>query len=472
MKLMKIVSIALLLSSTALIADDWICWGGRLDRNQVNDAEKNMPTEWDVKTGKNVKWKAALGSQSYGNPVISNGLVFVGTNNEKQRDASISGDKGVIMCFREKDGEFLWQMVHDKLDAGRVNDWPLQGVCSSPFVEGNRLYYVNNRCELVCADVNGLADGNQGVTDEKYTSKKDGDIIWSYDMMEELGVFPHNLATSSPLIYGDLILLLTGNGVDEGHLNIPSPSSPSFIAVNKNTGELVWENNMPGKGILHGQWSSPALGMVNGVPHGIFPGGDGIVYSLHAETGELLWTFDCNPKDSKWELGGWGTRNNLISTPVIVDNKVYIGVGQDPEHGIGIGHFYAIDATKKGDITESGKLWHLGNKDFGRTMTTPAIKDGIIYMADLDGMFYAIDQKTGKVIWKHDLMAAVWSSPMLVDGKIYIGDEDGDLCILAHGREKKFIGEYSMKSTVYTTPSAANGVLYIATKSTLFAIAK
>ena len=88
---------------------------------------------------------------AYGNPVVAGGKVFVGTNNQANRQPKAKGDKGVVMCFREKDGVFLWQLTHNKLQAGRVNDWPQQGICSSPCVEGKRLYYVNNRCELVCA---------------------------------------------------------------------------------------------------------------------------------------------------------------------------------------------------------------------------------------------------------------------------------------------------------------------------------
>ena len=106
---------------------DWPMWGGSPDRNMVSNA-KNMPTSWDVKTKKNVKWVAQLGSQSYGNVVVSGGMVFVGTNNEGLRDPKITGDKGVLMAFRESDGQFMWQMVHDKLASGRVNDWPYRAL--------------------------------------------------------------------------------------------------------------------------------------------------------------------------------------------------------------------------------------------------------------------------------------------------------------------------------------------------------
>ncbi len=470
MKTIIMLTLAIIIAPVATQADDWPAWGGSPGRNMVNTVEKNLPAEWDTKTGKNVKWSAQLGSQSYGNPVVSGGKVFVGTNNEAGRQPESLGDKGVIMCFAEKDGTFLWQATHDKLLAGRVNDWPQQGICSSPAVEGNRLYYVSNRCELVCADTEGFLDGeNDGpFREEKLTGKIDADIVWSLDMMAELDVFPHNLATSSPIIVGDLIFLVTGNGVDEGHIVLPSPASPSFIAVDKNTGEVVWEDASPGEDILHGQWSGPACGVVDGVAQAIFPGGDGFIYSFEQKSGELLWKFNCNPEDSYWELGGEGTKNNIIATPVLYDGKVYISVGQDPEHGEGEGHLWCIDASKRGDITETAAIWHNGS--LNRSMSTIAIHDGVIYHCDLSGVFQTFDLKTGKALWQHDMLAAVWGSPYVADGKVYIGNEDGDLLVFAVGREKRVIATCDLRNSVYTTPVAANGVLYVTNRQRLFAL--
>src|SRR5262245_16033343 len=136
---------------------DWPMWGGTPDRNMVSNM-KGLPTSWDVGKKTNVKWVAQLGSQTYGNAVVSGGMIFVGTNNEGVRDPKVTGDKGVLMAFRESDGQFMWQMVHDKLAAGRVNDWPYQGVASSPLVDGDRVYYVSNRAELVCLDTQAVRD--------------------------------------------------------------------------------------------------------------------------------------------------------------------------------------------------------------------------------------------------------------------------------------------------------------------------
>ena len=452
--------------------EDTAMWGFTPQRNLVSD-ETSLPEKWDPKTGENIKWKAALGSQSYAGPVIIGGKVFVGTNNQALRNPKLTGDRGVIMAFNQIDGAFLWQATHTKLPAGRVNDWPQQGICSTPFIEGNRLYYISNRCEVVCIDTEGFRDGeNDGpFTSEADATEIDGDIIWTYDMMEELDVFPHNLATCSPVGAGDLLFVITANGVDEGHIHIPSPFAPSFIAVNKNTGELVWESDLPGENILHGQWSNPAYAEINGVPQVILPGGDGWVYSLEPETGKLIWKFDCNPKDSVWELGGRGTRNAIISTPVIYNNRVYVGVGQDPEHGEGVGHLWAIDATGSGDVTTTAAVWHFGDENYNRTISTVAIHDGLLYAADLSGFVYCLNAETGEHYWTYDTYAAIWGSPFVADEKVYIGDEDGDVSVFKTGKQMELIYEVNMGSAVYTTPVAKDKVLYIVSRNTLFAIA-
>ncbi|MCU1265843.1 MAG: Pyrrolo-quinoline quinone repeat-containing protein [Acidobacteria bacterium] len=446
---------------------DWPMWGGSPDRNMVSNM-KGLPTTWDVKTKKNVKWVAQLGSQSYGNVVVAGGQVYVGTNNEGVRDPKVTGDKGILMAFREADGEFLWQAVSDKLVAGRVNDWPYQGVCSSPLVEGDKLYYVTNRAELVALDTKGFRDGkNDGpYTDEKLKGEKDADVLWKFDMMEEVGSLPHNMANSSPVSFGDLLYVSTSNGQDESHVNIPSPKSPAIIAVSKTTGKLVWEDNSVFDRILHGQWSSPTVGKIGGVDMVIHAQGDGWIRGYEALTGKKLWEFDTNPKDSVWPK----TRNELISTPVIYEDRVYIANGQDPEHGEGVGHMYCIDATKRGDITKDGLVWHYDK--IRRSISTPAIKDGIVYEADFSGFLHALDAKTGQPFWTHDLFAAIWGSPILIDGKIYLGDEDGDVVILQEGKTKKVLSEVNMGSSVYSTPVPANGTLYISNRNQLYALAE
>ena len=466
-RLLPLVALAAV-AGRAVAADGdaaWPMWGGGPARNMVSTA-KGLPTSWDVKTKKGVKWVSALGSQTYGNPVVAGGIVFVGTNNEGLRDPKQAGDRGVVMAFRESDGEFLWQNTHEKLAAGRVNDWPYQGVASSPLVEGDRVYYVSNRAELVCLDTQGFRDKeNDGpVTDEKLTADTDADVVWKFDMMAEVGSSPHNLANSSPVTWGDLIFVSTSNGQDESHVNIPSPRAPAIVAVNKKTGKLVWEDNSVFDKILHGQWSSPTIGVIEGVVQVIHGQGDGWVRGYEAATGKKLWEFDTNPKDSVWPK----TRNEIISTPVVYEGLVYLANGQDPEHGEGVGHLYCIDPTKRGDITDSGRVWHYDK--IRRSVSTAAIQDGVMYLSDFSGFLRALDPKTGQELWVHDMLAAVWGSPMLADGKVYLGDEDGDVVVLQAGREKKVLAEMNMGSSVYSTPVPAGGVLYIANRNQLYAL--
>ncbi|MBI4486174.1 MAG: PQQ-binding-like beta-propeller repeat protein, partial [Acidobacteria bacterium] len=415
----------------------------------------------------NVKWVAQLGSQSYGNPVVSGGMVFVGTNNELLRDRNQPGDRGVLMAFRESDGEFLWQQTHTKVEAGRANDWPFQGIASSPLVVGERLYYTSNRGVVFCVDIQGFRDNeNDGpTTNEKLTGQFDADVVWSFDMMEEVGSYPHNLSNSSPAIWENLIYVSTSNGQDESHVNIPSPRAPSIIALNKDTGELAWEDNSVEDRILHGQWSTPAVGTIGGIAQVVSAQGDGWVRGYESATGKKLWEFDSNPKDSVWPR----TRNELIATPVIHQDRVYIANGQDPEHGEGVGHFYAIDATKRGDITESGRVWHFDK--IRRSISTAAVADGLVYISDFSGFLHCLDAATGQLHWTHDVFAAVWGSPFVVDGKVYLGDEDGDVVVMHHGKEKKVLAEMNMGSAVYSTVVPAHGTLFMSNRNQLFALA-
>ncbi|MBI1913770.1 MAG: PQQ-binding-like beta-propeller repeat protein [Planctomycetes bacterium] len=496
---------------------DWPMYGGSPDRNFVNPWVKNIPKEWDANEGTNIKWSAEPGSKAYGGPTVVGGKVFIGTNNSNPRDPKIKGDKGVVMCFDEKTGKFLWQAVHDKLPTGRASDWPDEGICSSPTIEGDRLYYVSNRCEVVCADVNGDPD-----------NKGKAKFLWKYDMIKEQHVAPHNLSVCSPLIVGDLIFIVTANGVDEFHIDIPQPEAPSFLALDKK-GKLVWKSNRPtealveaqkkaggkvdikelinqGKLLMHGQWSNPVYAEPNGKKMVIFPGGDGWLYAFEPKSGELLWKFNCNPKDSFYVLGPRATRNDFIATPVVHDNNLYVGVGQDPEHKTGVGHLWCIDSTKtpknedkdlspvddnfdpKAQVNkDSALVWHYGGKRpnrkrgeranfFDRTMSTCAVHDGLCYVADLYGSVYCFDAKTGEKYWEEETKAPIWSSPYWVDGKVFIGNDDGVMYVFQHGKKKKILAQFDAAPDckVRATPVAANGTLFLLTENEtkLYAIAK
>ncbi|MEX2288000.1 MAG: PQQ-binding-like beta-propeller repeat protein [Planctomycetaceae bacterium] len=508
---------------------DWPQWSGWNGRNNTPSG-KNIASTWNVEDGTNIKWSAKLGSQTFGNPVVANGKVYVGTNNNagyvKRYPPSI--DLGCLLCFDEKTGEFLWQHSSEKLPTGRVHDWPQMGICCAPFIDGERGWFVTSRGEVVCFDTEGFRDGeNDGpFTAEANDNKDEADVVWRFDMMGELGTSQHNMCSCSITGTGDVLFVNTANGVDESHIKLPAPNAPSFFAINRNTGKVLWTDNSPGENIMHGQWSSPAYAVIGEVPQVLFAGGDGWLYSFDARGdgkghSAMLWKFDCNPKNTKWVLGGRGTRNEPIATPVIYDGLVYIAVGQDPEHGEGPGRLWCIDPNKRGDVSSelavdskgqivpprrldgvdpdagekavpnpnSALVWKFEktganfDQQMHRTLGTVAIKDDILYIADLSGLFHCLDAKTGAQYWTYDMLAACWGTPLIVDGKVFIGDEDGDMAIFKHSKDpqvalkdvngemKPAFGDIFMGSAVYSTPIVANDVLFIANRTNLYAIA-
>ena len=506
---------------------EWTMYGGTPSRNMASASAKGLLANWDVEAKKGILWVADLGSKAYGGPTIADGRVFVGTNNQAPREKKWDFidpktgklvDLGVVMCFAEKGGAFQWQHVFEKLPGGQVIDWPYEGICSSPTLEGSRAYFISNRCEVVCVNV------KTGALDPTFA--KEGKL----DMIKELGVFPHNLSDCSPLLVGDSLWIVTSNGVNEDHINVPAPKAPSFIKLDKKTGKVLWQDNTPtaallvaqkgklaqadffkqlvnrGELIQHGQWANPAYAVTKaGVKQVIFPGGDGWIYAFapDAKTGDApIWKFDCNPKDAKYALKV-GARSDFIATPVIYNDRVYIGIGQDPEHRTGVGHLWCIDMNKKGDVSpelvtdnsvfppatkpnpNSAMVWHYGgeiknnpalvkklkrNYYFGRTMSTCAIHEDILYVAELAGVLHCIDANTGQVHWEHDTEADIWSSPYYADGKVYLGTDDGAVFVFAHGQNKKLLATNDMGGRVRATPVAANGILYVMTENKLFAI--
>ena len=433
-----------------------LSWAGALrgddpnpGRNRVALA-RNLPATWHVASGEGVLWSAELGTVTYGGPTIAGDLVVVGTNNERPRDPAVVGDRGVVMAFDRRDGSFRWQITHEKLEAGDVNDWPLQGVCSTPSFDGERLYYVSNRGELVVADLEGVVD-------------------WSFDMVGEWGVFPKHMAASTPLVVGDLVFVSTSNGVtDNGR--VPAPEAASFAAFERATGRPVWRDASPGVGLIDGQWGSPSHGRVGGGTQVVFPAGDGWLYAFEPGTGRALWRFDGNSALGAGELERAGSRHVFVATPVLLEDTVYVAAGRDPEASLRAGVLWAVDAGGSDDVTASRARWRFEDPDFGRAIATVAVDGGAVYAADLNGFLFALDAESGEKLWVYDALSPFWSSPLVADGKVYAADTEGDVAVLRHGRTLEVLAEIPMPGPVYTSPSTDGSVVYLATSETLYAL--
>ncbi len=517
--------LGLMLVSTFGLAADWPQWGGRDGRNMVS-VEKNLPDSFvpgkksprgggiDPATTENVKWTARLGSGAYGNPTVAAGKVFVGTD-----DLTLADDGrfkrsggGLLKCFDEATGRLLWQLAVAKrtgLPEGMLFQYQRLGVCSSPTVQADRVYVVTSASDVVCLDIDGQADGNDGpfIDEGPYMAgpgqppvelkATDADILWRFDPMDELAVRPHNAASSSPLIHGDMLYVGTANGIDKTHTKALSPLAPSLIVLDKRTGRLVAaDNEQIGTRLVHGQWSSPSLGRVGRKTLIFYGGGDGICYAFESVSAaqenpvhlKKAWSYDCNPPHYKFRHGKpipyyegdkrkrYTTNKNdgryvgpsqILATPVFHDGRVYLAIGQDPAHGRGKGMLHCIDATKTGDVTQTGRIWTYDGMD--RSISTVAVADGLVYAVDIAGRLHCLDAETGQCRWIYETKAEAWGGPLVADGKLYLGNKR-EFFVLAAGEEPKVLGRIRLGSPVYSTPIAANGVLYVASQRYLWAV--
>ncbi len=504
--------------AAAASGGDWPQWGGSNGRNHVSN-ETGLPVSFDArrKDGpdgkplprKNVRWLARLGHYAYGNPTVANGKVFVGTD-----DSTLRGDKrlkpsraGLVQCFDEATGKLLWRLVVPKrkrMPKGAHYGHQHLGVCSSPTVDGGRVYVMTSATEVVCLDVNGQADGNDGpFTDEAQymggpgrppvkLTPADADILWRYDLIDELGVVPHDTPSCSVLIVGRFLYTTTSNGVDKPHKKMVNPAAPSFIALDKMTGKLVATDDLRlGHSIWHCLWSPPSCGEAGGRTLVFFGGGDGICYAFEAVTEakekpfhlKTAWAYDCNPPNYRRRNGKVidyyagdkrkkrGNKNDgtyvgpsqIIATPVFHEGRVYVAIGQDPLHGRGRGMLHCIDAAA------GTRVWAYDGMD--RSLSTVAIADGLVYAPDVAGRLHCLDAKTGKPVWVHETKAQTWGSPLIADGKVYLGTQKR-FVVLAHGREKKVLATVNLGSPMYGTAVAANGTLFVASNRYLYAVAE
>ena len=239
-----------------------------------------MPETFDPDAGTNVKWAADLGTQSYATPIVAGGRVLIGTNNDVPRDPRHRGDRAVLLCLNESDGRLAWQLVIPKISEDLGDpflDWKGVGFASPPTVEGDRVYTLTNRGEVVCLDLAGMADGNGGPYRDEARhmaprgrepiepTATDADILWVCDLVKELAVHTHDQVQGSILIHGDLLYVNTCNGVDDTHRKIRSPDAPSLVVIDKRTGRVVARDGLRiAPTTFHVNWCSPSLGEVSG----------------------------------------------------------------------------------------------------------------------------------------------------------------------------------------------------------------
>jgi outer membrane protein assembly factor BamB len=316
--------------------------------------------------------------------------------------------------------------------------------------------------------------------------------------------------------------VVTGNGVDDTFTKVTAPAAPSLVCFDKDNGRVLWTDASPGPNILDCQAASPLVAEIGGRVQVIVPQGDGWIRSFDAERGELIWEFDINYKEDRYQFGSRGDRNYVMATPVLYEQRIYIASGQQAEHGEGQGRLVCIDPTKTGDVSSqlaidkdgnrlpyrrlqavdpvmgekaipnpnSGLVWEFtkveGSDEFEatmhRTLSTVAIHDDLVIAPDFSGLIHCLDAETGQRYWAYDTLAAIWASPLILGEFVYAPDEDGEVAVFRLSRDpdvamnnKGAVYEPVAQiphpeSWIYASPVFANEVLYITTRNTLYAI--
>lgn len=446
-------------------------------------------------------WEIELGVHQYTVPQIDRGRIYLGINDRNlKHPVARSTDGGIVMCIEQATGEMIWQLPIPRFMDGvkppyHFNKWRC-GVCSRPAIEGDRLYIVGPRGDVLCLDRHGQANGNDGPfldevaymglgPDSDYRlTETDGDIVWQYNLLTEAKVFPHDVCGTSPLLLGEYLYACTGNGQDDRHRFIANPNAPSLVVLDKRTGRLVaTEGDLFGTRLFHGNWSSPLAATVDGKTLVIFGGGDGILYafepireaspSAQPQTLRIAWQYDCNPPEyrmrdgqpvpySKWDQKSPEGPSEIIADPLLWKGRIYVSIGQSPVHGHGQGRLVCVEAATGREIWASGKL--------DRSLATPAIHKDLLFIPDLTGRLHCFDADTGRHHWQHDLQADIWGASAIVfDGKVYASTERRELWVFQADDTGQLLSRCKLDS-VAITPKTEAGVLYLPTQKRLFAI--
>ncbi|MHB1035851.1 MAG: PQQ-like beta-propeller repeat protein [Pirellulales bacterium] len=471
-------------------------WGGASNSNMVSAAKKLPADPGSVEP----LWKLRLGSHQYSIPTIDRGRIYTATDDAGvSRPGVESTGGGLVTCVDQATAKLIWQLPVPRYFEGvtppyHFDQWKC-GVCSGPLVDGNRVYVIGSRGEVLCLDREGQANGNDGPFQDELAyfglakspgaklEPTDGDIIWSYNLIRELDVVLHDVCGSTLLMQGDFLYACTSNGIDDRHDKVPKPLAPSLIVLDKKTGRLVAKDDeRVGQRMFHCNWSSPALGEVNGQTLVFFGAGDGVLYAFQppkasegaaVQTLKKVWSCDCNPPSYRTRDGKplpYSTHSSnrvdgpseIIGSPVFHAGRVYVAIGQSPIHGVGNGSLSCIDAAT------GKKLWSSEKVD--RTTATPSIADGLLYIPDYTGNLHCLDAQTGEQYWVHPLGAKTWcASALVADGKVYAATDAKVLWTLKAAKEKQVLSKARLQS-VATTPTAADGVLYVPTQREVIAI--
>jgi outer membrane protein assembly factor BamB len=436
--------VALSLVTNTLVntrAADWAEWRGPA-RDGVS-AEKNLPTRWSP-TGENLLWKAPYGGRS--SPVVFGNHVYL--QNTAERGAN---EQERVICFDADTGKLLWEHRFNVY----LSDVP-----------AHRVGWASPAVDPATANVYVF-----GVGGNLLALTKDGKLLWERSLGEDFGILTtHGGRTVSPIIDGDLVIVSGAMFVWGEH----GRGSHRIVAFDKRTGETVWIT-APGARPYDTTYAPMTIANVAGTRLLIQGGADGMIYALKPQTGEPVWRYEISKRGINTGVVVHGTTAILTHSEENLDSSE-------------MGMIVAVDAAAaKGDVKPEQIKWRTYGWQGG--FSSPIIDGERMYQVDNGANLAAFDVNTGKQLWLLNLGTIQKASPVLADGKLYVGTENGKFYILkpsAAGCEILDQDELFSQAPVEGQPgktqqvpapvlgsaAVSNGRIYFATDSTLYAIGK
>jgi outer membrane protein assembly factor BamB len=410
-------------------------------------AEKqNLPDRWDAKTGDNILWRTPIPGLAHSSPVVWGNRIFVTSavssdpkatfrpglygDGDASKDRSLH--RWMIYAIDRRTGKITWERVAhqgEPIDKRHIKSTYAN---STPATDGR----------IVVAWF-----GSQGV----YAYDFSGQFLWKVDL-GRLDLGAYDIPTyewgpaSSPIIWNDLVILQCDTQTD------------SFIlALDATTGKTVWKTDrdeLP-------SWGTPTIATTATGP------------VLVANASNFIRGYDPRTGKELWRLGG--SSKITAPTPIFGEGLFVVVSGRGPERPI-----FVVRPNAHGDLTlPEGKtasesiVWSRTGR--GSYMPTPLIYDGILYVLSNNGLFDAYNLKTGEEIYRQRLPAVgsgFSASPVAADGKIYLSNEDGEMLVIAAGEKFKHLATNSMGELLMATPALSDGVMYVRSSASLFAVGR
>lgn len=419
-------------------AADWAQWRG--PEMMGISREKGLIDEWSLGDKKNVLWESPIGGRA--TPVVLNGKIYLNsrTTHNVNKPEKIHS-RSQVVCRDVKTGEVLWQdfinVFQTDIAAPRVGWASMAGDTET----GN--VYVHT--------VSGLFRCYSG----------DGEKLWEYALRPDFGLINgYGGRTQTPIIDEDRVIVsfLCMNWGDTAK----PPPKQTYYAFDKKSGELLW-TAAPGGRPFDTNYSCPVVTVINGTRMLIGGNSDGGIHAFNARTGEKIWGFRMS-------------KRGLNASTVVDGDLVYISHGEDNIDSTDFGRIQCIDATGKGDVTDTHSIWRVDNIKAG--YASLLVKDGILYVVSDTGKLYAFDSKDGTQLWVHNLGTVGKGSPAWADGKLYVMEVNGNVHILKPSREKcESLSHVQIPSAngegmdeIYASPAIADGRVFVVTRDRTFCL--